>query len=145
MLRYGNVRELTLGLEVVLAEGALGADEQVFQVVAGIVLAQRRKPVPGTAVRQHRFEAERELAGVAVAQHRGAAGVGREIAADLARSLGAEAQREHPVIVLGDPLQVGQNASGIDGHGVVEGVDGTHFVHPRQIDDHFAISDTAAA
>ncbi len=43
MLRYGNARNLVLGLEVVL------------QVVAGIVLLERAQAVPNVAVGQHHF------------------------------------------------------------------------------------------
>ena len=58
------------------AERALGADEQLLEVVAGVVLAQAAQAVPDAPVGQHDLEAEHELARVAEAQHRGAAGVG---------------------------------------------------------------------
>ena len=59
------------------------ADEEIAQVVAGVVLAQARKAVPDAAFGSDGLEAEAQLARVAVAQHLRAAGVGREVAADL--------------------------------------------------------------
>ena len=85
------------------AERAFGADEQLLQVVAGVVLAQAAQAVPDAAVGQHHLDAEHQLARVAVAQHRGAAGVGREIAADRAAALGGERQRKHHAGVGGAP------------------------------------------
>ena len=78
-------------------ERAFAADEELLQIVAGIVLAQAAQPVPDPPVRQHDFEAQGQLARVAVAQYRDAAGIGRQIAADLAAALGAEAEGEQPV------------------------------------------------
>ena len=76
------------------AERALGADEQLLEIVAGVVLAQSAQAVPDAAVGEHDFEPQRQFARVAEAQHGGAAGVGRQVAADRAASLGAERQRE---------------------------------------------------
>jgi hypothetical protein len=58
------------------AEGAFGADEQVLEVVAGVVLAQAAQAVPDLAAGQHDLEAQRQVARVAVAQHLRAAGIG---------------------------------------------------------------------
>ena len=66
------------------AERAFGADEELLQVVAGVVLAQRRQLVEHAPVRQHDLEAEHERAHHAVAQHRRAAGVRRDDAAERA-------------------------------------------------------------
>src|SRR6516164_4758622 len=79
------------------AQGALTADKELLQIVTGIVLAQRPQPVPDAPVRQYDLEAQSQLAGVAIAQHRDAAGVSRQIAADLAAPLRTKAQREQPV------------------------------------------------
>src|SRR5712671_7345261 len=88
------------------AEGALAADEELLQIVAGIVLAQAAKAVPNPSVGQHHLEAQCQLAGFAVAQDRDAAGVGRQIAADLTGPLGPEAEREQSVGLGGRLLQV---------------------------------------
>ena len=73
---------------------SLGADEELLQIVAGVVLAQSAQTVPDAAVGKHDFDAQHELARVAEAKHRGAAGVGREIAADRAAPFGCERQRK---------------------------------------------------
>ena len=65
----------------------LGAHEEVLEVVAGVVLPQRLEPVPDAPVGQHDFQAEHEVARIAVAKHADAAGVGRQVAADLAAAL----------------------------------------------------------
>ena len=69
------------------AERALGADEELLQVVAGVVLAQRRQPVEHAPVRQHDLQAEHERAHHAVAQHRRAPGVCRHDAAERRAAL----------------------------------------------------------
>ena len=72
------------------AKGALAADEKLLKVVASVVLAKASQPVPDLPVRQYHLEAQGQLAGIAVAQHRYPASVGRQIAADLAAALGAD-------------------------------------------------------
>ena len=95
------------------AERAFGAHEQVLEVVAGIVLLERAQAVPDVAVGQHDLEAHHEVARVAVAQHLHAAGIGREIAADLAGALRAEAEREEAVMRRRRFLQGLQDAAGL--------------------------------
>ena len=72
------------------AERAFGADEQLFEVVTGIVLAQAAQAVPDFARGQHDLQTERQFTSVAVTQHLYAAGIGRQIAADLATAFGGE-------------------------------------------------------
>ena len=114
------------------AERALGADEELLQVVAGVVLAQAAQAVPDAAVGQHHLEPEHQLARVAVAQHVDAARVGREVAADLAAALGGERERETGARPLGGLLHRRQHAARLDRHGVVERVDRAHAVHARE-------------
>ncbi len=81
------------------AQRAFRADEQVLQVVAGVVLAQAAQAVPHAPVRQHDFQPEHQVARIAVAQHIDAARIGGKIAADLAELLrGGQAQREKAVV-----------------------------------------------
>jgi hypothetical protein len=117
----------------------------MIQVIAGVALAQAAQPVPHPAVGQHHFEAERELARVAVAQHVDAAGIGREIAADLARALGAQAEREQPVGRLGGALQIGENAAGLGGDGEVERIERPDAVHPAEVDEDAVLRSDGAA
>ena len=79
------------------AERAFGADEDVAQVVAGVVLLQLRQQVHDAAVGQHHLEPEHQIARDAVGDRAGAAGIGGEIAADGAAAFRAERQRKQPV------------------------------------------------
>ena len=117
------------------AERALAADEQLLQIVAGVVLAQRPQPVPDAPVGQHHLDAQGQFAGVAVAQDGDAAGVGREIPADLAAALGAEAQRKQPVGLGRRLVQIGEDAAGLDGHREIDRVERADPVHPAERQD----------
>ena len=79
------------------AERAFGADEQVFQVVAGIVLLELVEIVEDAAVGQHHFEPERMRARDAVGDRGGAAGIGGKVAADGAGALRRQQLRIEPV------------------------------------------------
>ncbi len=114
------------------AQRALGADEKLLQVVAGVVLAQGAQPVPQAPVGQHRFQPEHLVARVAVAQHVDAARIGREVAADLAAAFGAERKGEQAVRLRRRALHVGEHAAGLDGDGVVERVQFADAVHARE-------------
>ena len=120
------------------AERPFAGQEQLAQRVAGVVLAQPAQAVPDRAVGQHHLEAEHLFASVAVAQHVGAAGVGREVAADLAATLGGEAQREQQAGGLGPRLDVGEHAAGLDGHREVGRVELAHPVHAAERNQHLA-------
>src|SRR5437879_3507051 len=58
------------------AERAFGADEEVAQIVAGVVLLQLREPIQDPAIGKHHFQPERHLARHAIRQGRSAAGIG---------------------------------------------------------------------
>ena len=121
------------------AERAFGADEEVAQVVAGVVLFQLRQAVEDAAVGQHHLEPERHLARHAIGQRGGAAGIGGEIAADGAASFGAERQRKQPVDLGGALLRDLQHHAGLAGHGVGGGVDLADLVQPPHRDHDLAI------
>src|SRR6266705_2221756 len=76
------------------AERSFGTDEELLQVIAGVVLAQAAQALPHLPGGQHDLESQREFAGIAVAQYRGAARVGGKIAADFATAFGRKAQGE---------------------------------------------------
>ena len=116
------------------AQRAFGADEQVLQVVAGIVLAQAAQAVPDTSVRQHHFQPQHQIARIAVAQHAVAAGVGGQVAADLAIVQGCrQLEREQAVMLLCHRTHVGQDATRLDGHGVIYRINGANALHARQV------------
>ena len=111
------------------AERALGAQVEIAQVVAGVVLLERTQAVPDLARGRHDLEAEHEMAGVAVVQHLHAAGVGREVAADGAASLGGKAERKQAVVGRSGFLDGLQDHARLDGHRVADLVDLDDAVH----------------
>ena len=113
-------------------ERALGADEEVLQVVAGIVLAQFGERFDDPPVGEHDLEPGREIAGIAVGEHRDAARVGREVAADRAGSLRGERQRKQAVGALRGGLSLRERHAGLDDHRVGERIDLANAVHPPQ-------------
>src|SRR5882672_7674201 len=73
-------------------ERAFRADEELLEIVAGVVLAQAAQAIPYLARGKHDLQAQDELARVAIAQHPRAPRVGRQVAADFAAALGSETQ-----------------------------------------------------
>ncbi len=135
----GKRRDARAGGRVELQHGgrhdtqrALGADEELLEIVAGVVLAQPAQTVPDAAVGQHDFDAEHELARVAEAQHRGASGIGREIAADRAAPFGRKRKRKEQPVVGGGLLDGGERHAGFGRQRRIVGIDGAHAVHPRE-------------
>jgi hypothetical protein len=114
------------------AERALTADKELLQIIAGIVLAQPPQPIPDPPVGQYDLEAQGQFAGIAIAQYRDAAGVGRQVAADLAAPLGTKAQREQPVGRGGGLLQIGEDAPGLDRHRKIDRVDRADMIHAAE-------------
>ena len=120
------------------AERAFSADEHLLHVVAGVVLAQPSEAIPDAAVGQNHLQPEHEVAHVAVAQNLHAAGVGRDVAADLAGPFRAEAQREKAVGALGGVLDLLENDARLHRDRVVDRVDRPHLSHARGRDDDLA-------
>ena len=120
------------------AQGALGAEIKIAQVVAGIVFLERAQAVPDLARRRHDLEAEHEMARVAIVQHLHAAGVGREVAADGAAALGRKAQWKQAVVRGGRLLDGLQDDTGLDGHRVTDFVDCEDTVHAGERQHDFA-------
>ena len=94
-----------------------------------------RSPSQTSPDGEHHLEAEHQVARVAVGEHAGAAGIGREVAADLAGAFRGERQREQPVGGVGRGLRVGEDDAGLDGHRVAGRIDRADAVEPRQRDD----------
>ena len=105
------------------SERAFRADEQVFDVVAGVVLAQLAQRVDDPPVGQDRLDAGHEVARIAVGDHRHAAGVGRHVAADGAGSFRGERQRKQPVGGERGGLRLGQRHARLADHHVRVRVD----------------------
>ena len=88
--------------------------------------------VQHAAVGEHDFEAEHEIARDAVGERAGAAGIGREIAADGAGAFGAERQRKQAIDCSAASCAFAQRDAGLAGHGVGGGVDLADLVEPRR-------------
>ena len=112
------------------AERAFGADEQVFQVVAGIVLFQLVEIVEHAAVGQHHFETERVRARDAVGQCSRAAGIGGKIAADGAGAFRRQELRIEPVDCGRGFARALQGDAGLAGDGVRGRIDLADAVEP---------------
>ena len=117
------------------AQRALGADEELLEIVPGIVLAQSAQPVPDAAIGEDHFDAQNELPRVAETKHRGAARVRGKIAANRATPFGGQRQREQQAVLLRRLLDGGQGNSRLDGQRRIFGVDGANAVHPGERQD----------
>jgi hypothetical protein len=117
------------------AEGALGADEQLRQVVAGDVLAVAPAGPEQAAVGERHLEGENVLARRTVQQRPGAGGVFGEVAAEKAHVAARGIGRiEQPLgldrlVQGGGPhpgLGLGDHVCGVDGPDAVEAFDRQH-------------------
>ena len=88
--------------------------------------------MPDLALGCDDFQTQAKVAGIAVAQHLGAAGVGAQVAADGATALGGQTEWEQKTGCLGLLLQAGQNAASLGRQGQVVGVEPTQLVHALQ-------------
>ena len=105
------------------AKRTLGADQQLLEIIAGIVLAQALEAIPDLAIGQHRLDAQHLLAHHAVAQDGRAAGIGRDQPADGARAFRGHAHGEATADLGGLLVGLVQGDAGLQHHGVVDGVD----------------------
>ena len=67
----------------------------MLKIKTSIVLFEAIEVAKDGAIRQHHFETQHLLAHMAIAQHLDTAGVGRDHAADLARTARTEINREY--------------------------------------------------
>ena len=114
------------------AKCPFAANEQIAQVVTGVVLAQAREAVPDFALRGDHFHTQAQFARVAVAHDLRAAGIGGQVAADGAAAFGTQAQREQKASLLRRRLQVLQHTTGFHGDGRIARVHRTHGAHALQ-------------
>ncbi|KPX73602.1 Uncharacterized protein ALO35_00684 [Pseudomonas amygdali pv. lachrymans] len=115
---------------------AFAANEQIPQVITGIVLAQTTQAIPYFALGGNHLKPQRQLAHVAVAQHRIASCVGAQVAPDSATALRAQAQRKQTIRLPGCILQILQDAARFDRQGVIVSVDFAHLIHAIQQQQH---------
>ena len=114
------------------AQRALAADKQLLEVVAGVVFQHAVHRREHRGVGEHGFEAEHLLAHHAVADHRIAAGVGGDRAADRSGPARAEVQREGETFRLRPLLHGLQHGARLHRHRRALGVYLLDPVHPLQ-------------
>ncbi len=105
------------------------------QVVAGIVFFQLAQAPPDAAAGEHDFEPEHEVARDAVGKRLRAAGIGGEIAADGAASLGAERKRKQAVVGCGRFLRAREHDAGLADHRIAGGVHFADAIEPHRRND----------
>ena len=120
------------------AQRAFAANEQVAQVVAGVVLAQAAQAVPDLALRRHHLQTQAQFARIAVAQHLGAASVATQVAANGATAFGRQAQRKQKAGLVRVLLQRLQYAAGFHGDGQVGAVQRAYAVQAPQTEHDLA-------
>ena len=117
------------------AQRALGADEELLEVVAGVVLQHGAQHRQHAAVGQHHLEAQRLLAHHAELQHAVAAGVGRQVAADLAGAARTQVDAELQPPRGSGLLHRRQRGAGLHGDrrgGDIQRLDGVHPVERQR-------------
>ena len=122
------------------AERTFRSHEQMFQVVAGVVLLQLRQIGQHAAIGEYDFEAGDEIARIAIGEHRRAAGIGGEIAADGAGAFRRQRQRKQSAGLLRRFLHGKQRQARFHrhGHGGLIGL--AHLVHALQGQNHFVLA-----
>ena len=119
------------------ADCAFCADEELFEVVAGVVFAEGGEVVEDGAVREDGLDAEDVAMEAAVAEEAEAAGVGGDVAADVAGAFGAEVEGED-VGSFGEVVVCGfEDDAGVDDEGSGDFVEGADVVHSGHVDYDF--------
>ena len=111
------------------AQGAFRADEELAQIVAAVVLDEAPAEFEQFARARHHRQTQHPVAGHAVAQHPDAAGVGGDVAADLARSRGREIHRVIQPGGLRRGLDLCRDRARFTGEGGVLGVHRADAAH----------------
>jgi len=123
----------------------LGPDEELFEVVARVILAQRGQVVHDSPVRQHHLEPQHGAVQRAVTEEAQAARVGRDVAADLARALGAQVERHRVAALPHVVLQHLEHAARLADQVARILVERDDLVQPPQRDYHLIIDRNRAA
>ncbi len=125
------------------AKRPLGPDEQLLEVIAGVVLPQPLEAVEHLAVGQHRFHAQDEVAHGPVAQHRRAARVGRDQAADRGRTLRGQRKGKASADRLRRFVHHRQGDAGLRDDHVISGLDLPNGAQPVQRQQDLPLGDLA--
>ena len=120
------------------AQGALAADEELFQIVTGVVLEHFVQAGQHAAVGQHDLQSQHQGTHDPVAQHPHTAGIHGDAAAHRGRTARRQVQGEKQSSNGCSFLHLLQGRAGLDGHSVLGGVDLLHRRHPFQGQDQIA-------
>ncbi len=112
------------------AQGTLGADQQLVEAVAAVVLLESGEAAVDRAVREHRLDAGDERAHRPELQHLRAAGVGRGEPADGAAAARAERQGEAHADIMRRLVQRREDHAGFGDSDSVFRADRADAVHP---------------
>ena len=127
------------------AQGALGADDQVPEVVAGGVLDQAVVATQHVARAGHQGQPGDPIAGEAVADHPDAASVGGDVAANLAGAGRGEIHRIEQPALFGEGLQGTRHDARLAAHQPLGGLEVQDAVHAVERHHHLALLGHRAA
>ena len=114
------------------AQRAFRANEQIPQIIAGVVLAQPAEHIQHPPAHQHNFKAKRQLTRGAIAHDIQPARIGAQIATDRAAALCRQIQRKIQPLLFCFLVQGLQHTSCLDGHRHVCCINLADTVHPAQ-------------
>jgi hypothetical protein len=126
-------------------ERPLAADEQMPQVVPRGVLDQTAIQLQNVPPARDDLQAGDPVARHPVADDLDAAGVGGDVAADLAGTARGEIDREHQATIGCVRLDLRGDNTGLDGDHPVDGLEIQDTVHPLARDDDFSGGGDGAA
>jgi len=111
------------------AQRALSADKQLTQIVAGGVLDQVTVQLQQLTGAGNDFQAGHPVAGHTIANHLDTAGIGADIAANLAGTGRREVHRVVQPLFLGKLLQLRGDNAGLTDHGAVVRIELANLIH----------------
>ena len=126
------------------AERALGANEQMPQVITRCVLDEPAIQLKHLAGPGHDGEARYPIARESIADHLDAARVGRNVAADLTRATRSKVNRVEEAVLDRELLQRLRHDTGLAPDDAIGRVEREDFVHPIERHDDFAVAGDGA-
>ena len=114
------------------AKRPFGPGQELAQVIAAIILAQRRKALKQAAIRQYGLHAECQTAHRTKAQHLRSPRIGRNQPANRRAIFGAERQGKASPLLLGSGVDVAQYCPRFGCQAVISRVDRANGVHFAQ-------------
>ncbi len=111
------------------AQRSFAADEELFEIIAGVILLHGIERGDDRPVSQHSFESDDQFPHHAISQHPVSARVGRYIAADSAGASSANVEREKKACRVGRLLNRFKHRSAFDQDGCGCAVHRAYFPH----------------